>query len=850
MRSVAFTRHFAALFHRQVIRTVAHHPVLLALNIASVALGVAVFLSIQIANRSASQSFRAGIEMVAGRANLEVRGSIDEAVFPAISKIDGVRAAAPVVESVVTIPGHPGEYLRIVGLDPFSGRELRTFELLGAASESLDFERWLREPDAIAVTREFSEVILPRLGQPLSVLANGQLATLNPAFVIQPDDAAAASDPRLVAMDIAWAQELLGKQGSLSAIILLVDTDRVDEIAAEIRSLVPEDVEVGPPARRGDQIESMLGAFQLNLTALSLVSVLVGAFLIYNTVSASVIRRQSEIGILRSMGASRMEIRFLFLGEGGIAGLAGTILGIGLALPLAKVLSAPVAQTVSSLYIALSIDRLYLAPTQVLQAFGVGLGTALLAAWRPAAEAANADPARVLRPGSAMDRFEKVPLQWLAVGLVALAIAFASGWAALEFRMPWLGFASAFFVIAGFSLLVPAVVRATAAVLWRAPRHLRAAARNLQRCSHRNSVTIAALAAAIAMTVSVSVMIHSFRNTVDRWVGATLVADLFIGSAGNEVAAVAATLPPTAVDWLTIHPNVERISTFLETPLVYEGERTALAIVSGASATETQFLGGDSEGQHADFLRPDHVLVSEPFANRFDVARGDRISLATASGSVEFKVAGIYQDYARNGGVVLMDAGNYGRHWPPAGVQSVALTLVDAADPEALAAEFRERFGGEGLFSIYSNQALRARIFEIFDQTFAVTLVLRSIAVMVAAVGVMLALIILAAEREREVGVLRAIGASRMQVVGIFLREAALIGGIASLIGVVSGVCLSMVLTWVVNKAWFGWTIDLAFPIDLLLLTPLWIIPVAVVAAILPALKAAQRPPATALRFE
>jgi putative ABC transport system permease protein len=844
------TRHFQALFRRQILRTITRHPVLLALNVASIALGVAVFLAIQIANRSASQSFRAGIEMVAGRANLEVRGNIDESVFPSIRDLAGVLAAAPVVESLVTITGRPGEYLRIVGLDPFSGRELRTFELLGAASESFDFERWMRDPTAIAVSGDFFERVFPDSDSRFQVVAGERTAWLEPAFIIEPDDAAAASDPRLVAMDIGWAQELLGKPGRLSAIQLLVEPDRLPSVMDEIRRIVPSDVEVSPPARRGDQVESMLGAFQLNLTALSLVSVLVGAFLIYNTVSASVIRRQSEIGILRSLGASRAEVRLLFLGEGAIAGAVGTLLGVLLALPMAAALSGPVAQTVSSLYIAMSIDRLYIAPSQIAGAFLVGMGAALAAAWIPAAEAANTDPAKVLRPGAAMERFEKTPMFWLVFGLAGLALAFVLGWAALNFRLPLLGFASAFFVLGGFSLVVPSILRLTAACLWFAPGKLRMAGRNLERCSHRNSVTIAALAAAIAMTVSISVMIHSFRGTVDRWIGATLVADLFIASAANEVAGSGAMLPAGVVEWLEQNSRVARISKFTETPLVYEGERTALAIVSGSMASEMQFLSGDPEKQHREFLESDAVLVSEPFANRFRVQRGGKISLPTPSGLRDFTIAGIYQDYARNGGVVLIDRANFLKYWPDSGVQSVALTLRNATEADAIEEEFRAVHSMAGQFSIYSNSALRARIFEIFDQTFAVTLVLRSIAVIVAALGVMLALLILTAEREREIGVLRAIGASRNQVVHMFLREAALIGAIASVVGVLSGVCLAMVLTWVVNKAWFGWTIDLSFPVELLLSTPLWIIPVAVIAAILPALRASRVVPAQSLRFE
>ena len=843
------SRHFPTLFWRQCARTVTRHPVLLGLNVVSIALGVAVFLAIQIANRSATASFRAGIDLVAGRANLEVRGDFDETLFPRIAKLPGVQAATPLVEGAVTLSAHPGEYLRIVGLDPFSGDGLRTFELLGADRARLDFETWLREPNALAISRDYADTVLHRVG-PLDVRAPSGARRLEPRFVIEPAAAAAASDVRLAAMDLGWAQELLDRRGRLNAILLLVDPAQLAAVQSAVRALVPPDVDVAPPSRRGNQIEAMLGAFQLNLTALSLVSVLVGAFLIYNTISASVVRRQREIGILRAVGATRAEIRLLFLGEAGLAGLAGTLLGVALAIPLAQALSAPVAETVRTLYILTSIDRLHLSPWQFAEAFAVGLGAALLASWAPANEAARAEPARVLHPGSGRERYAAVPRRWLAWGLGLLVVAGVLGWATLRIPLPPLGFLSAFGVLAGFSLVVPAALGAAATAFAHGPRYVRLAAAYLRQSLSRNAITVAALAAAIAMTVSISVMIHSFRESVNDWIHSTLVDDLFIGLAANESGPPQGSLPDGAEAWAATQPGVTHVATRADVSVRLRDEPTELAVITGERENSMRFFGPDPAAQLAAFREPDAVAVSEPLANRFRLQRGDRISLPTPRGVVEFRVAGVFQDYARSTGIFIMKRSDYARHWRDMRPHSLALSVAPGVDPTALGEAFRARFGAEGQFSIYSNQALRARIFEIFEQTFAVTLVLRTIAVLVAAAGVTLALLILAAEREREIGVLRAIGASRGQIVGLFLREAGLLGLIASAVGVTSGACLAMVLTWVVNKAYFGWTIALSYPLDLMLSTPLWIVPVAMIAAVLPAWRAARVPPAAAVRFE
>ncbi len=465
--SALITRHFAALFFRQTLRGARRQPVLLGLNIVSIALGVAVFLAIQIANRSANASFRAGVEMVAGRANLELRGRIDDSLLPTIASIKGVRAAAPILEGIVTLPDQPGEYLRVLGLDPFGGQQLRTFELLGASDSNFDVEAWLRERDAIAVSPAFATTLGHRGS--VQVLTDRGTRTLDPLFVIDPEDAAASLDPRTVAMDIGWAQELFGRPGELSAVLLFVEPGDLESATAALREIVPGDVTVAPPARRGDQVESMLGAFQLNLSALSLVSLLVGTFLIYNTISASVVRRRTEIGTLRALGASRAEVRLLFLAEAGFAGVVGSVLGVIGALPIAQALTDPVAKTISSLYVVLSIERLYLSPFQIAFALAAGIATSLVAAWIPASEAANCDPASALRPGAAAERFRRVPFTWFVGGVACLVGAFVSGSAALSFRVAPIGFLSAFLVLAGFSLVTPVAIVVTAASLSRAP---------------------------------------------------------------------------------------------------------------------------------------------------------------------------------------------------------------------------------------------------------------------------------------------------------------------------------------------------------------------------------------------
>jgi putative ABC transport system permease protein len=244
------------------------------------------------------------------------------------------------------------------------------------------------------------------------------------------------------------------------------------------------------------------------------------------------------------------------------------------------------------------------------------------------------------------------------------------------------------------------------------------------------------------------------------------------------------------------------------------------------------------------------VAVTEPFARKFAVREGDRLTLTTPRGLAELTIAGVYTDYTRDQGVILMARSTFAEFWPDTDVNSLAVYLHPGQAWEPVADAFRVQFGREGEYSIYSNRVLRQRILMIFDQTFAVTYILRTVAILVAFAGIFLSITTLVAEREREIGALRAIGASRGQVQSALMMESAMLGLVATVLGLAAGLVLAATLTWIVNPAFFGWTIVLRIPWPALLATPLWILPAAVLAAWYPAARASRTPIATAVREE
>jgi putative ABC transport system permease protein len=858
------TSQYFRIFRWHVFRHLRRHPLLALLNILSVGLGVAVYLATQIANHSANRAFAATVDLVAGKAELEITapaGHLPETIFPAVATASGISAATPIVRGLVTLPDFPGEYLEIIGMDVFTNAPFRTLDPIGFDAGDLDIQRWLGPPGSIAVSEEFVARHHLKAGDNIRARVNVADHDLRVGFILR-SNGAPVLDSHFAAMDIGWAQELFGRGGELSAVQLRLTNPRDrDKAITELRKILPPDARVMAPAQRTEEVDKMLGGFELNLSAMSLVSLVVGMFLIYNTVSASVARRRREIGILRSLGATRNEVRALFLGEAISLGLLGVFLGLIGGTLLARLLSGAVAETISSIYVLVNVKQVALEPWNFVLAGAIGFSSVIASAWLPAHAASRMEPVRALHGSDSAKPSFKPTSTLLWSGLLCFGFATLFSFLALSTGPPWLSFGAAFFVLASFSLLVPPLAfrlsTGSGKFFHALRRHRRKvvveaeiAAANLSRALMRNSVTIATLAAAVAMTVAVSVMVFSYRQTVETWINHTLIADLFVGPASNEIAGSSSFVPPAAVRFLETHPAVETIDTFRDAELPMGAETIAVAVVRGSERRQFQFV----RGKGASIMRRFHdeacVLVSEAFARRHRLRDGDSIELTTPDGARKFSIAGVFYDYTRDQGVVYMTQQNFARFWHDDRVNSVAIYLKKDGSAQKLSDAFRAEFSRNGEFMIYSNRSLRTRVFEIFDQTFAVTYVLLTIAVIVAITGIFLSLTILITERSRELAVLRVIGGSAGQIRKLLLWETAMIGMLAAVVGLASGVCLSLVLTGVINRAFFGWTIRLAFPWRTLAFTPVWILAAAVIAGIIPAWRASRMVLADNLRNE
>ena len=823
-------------WQQHIVRYALRHRFLALANVLSVALGVAVYLAIQVTNHSAEKSFAVGVDLVAGRAHLEARGEIDDALFPRLQAIEGVAAATPLVEGVVILPDFPGEYLHLVGVDPLTNAEFRNFG--GKSSEGNNQDRWFGDAHAVSISKSFADTRGLKIGDSLRIETGETTVSLTIAFLLDNERV----DPHLAAMDIGWAQELLGKAGTLSAVLFRVrDPKNPEPVASRIAKLVPANVVVEPPSNRSAQLAKMLAGFHLNLTALSLVSLLVGAFLVYNTITASVVRRRGEIGILRSVGVSPGQVRWLFLGEALLYGLVGSLLGIVGGLLLAQALLRAVATTISNVYVLTSIDRIYVPWDQLILVFLLGLGATLLGALVPAQSAAGASPLQALNVGLLIERSERPALSWVGWSVTAFLVAFASGMAALLGGIRQAAFLCALSTLVGFCLLTPLATYhfgRSVGEFFRGVHLIHLAAQNLVRSLFRNAITIAALASAAAMLVSVSIMIFSFRSTVDRWINRRLVADLFITSVQNELVGFQSFVSPELLAFLKRLPQVEALDTYRDYETQLYGKSVALGVVQGSGRNRPQLIGGSEAEKLRKWHDIDTVIASEPLARRFNLREGQNLVLTTPTGTQSFTVVGIFYDYTRDSGLLLMQKSNFEKYWHDAGIHSVALYLRSNASPQQVIGEIRSGYSRSDTYAIHSNRELKDTVGRIFDQTFAVTYLLRGIAMSVAIVGITLNLTVLVKERERELAVLRALGASIWQIVALVLWETLLLGALSVGIGIVAGCALAFILTEVINKAFFGWTIPLQISWEQLSSVPFVLLPIALLAGLVPAIHA------------
>ncbi len=830
------------------------------MTVFGIGLGIAVVIAIQLSNASAVRGFAAAIEAISGRTSLEIVGSalgIDET---RILELDWLRLygpISPIIEGEGLASLSPGqtEWIHVLGVDILKDRSFREYHLLEFESQNRiptarEFLALLMDPHSIILTRKFAVRHGLQVGSRLEV-TTGDLARVYVVRGLLLDEGPARTlEGNFALMDIAAAQLALGRLGRVDRLELQIsDTNSLEAIEQSIASRLPADLAVERPSRRGRQVEKMLEAFHFNLSALSHISLLVGLFLIYNTISISVVARRQEIGVLRAMGVGRGTILRLFLAEAAGLSLLGCSLGVLLGRLLAYGAVRITSTTVSALYIASAARPVPLGLAQVLLAFAIGIPLSLVAAAVPALEAATLPPTAAIRePGHSGGRYRlQARAVTMPLGLFFLAWWF-SGLKPVAGR-PFFGYLAAIAVVFGAASLVPSLLLGLSrwgGKLLGSFFHVEGwlANANLSGAIRRLSISVAALAVSLSMMVAIAIMVHSFRETVVYWVSQTLHADLYIRPATRTNVSTQATLSQTVEETIRNLPSVAAVDRFLNFDISYEGNLITL----GAGEFEILLRHGGllfkapRDGREAmrSAIGQEAVVVSESFALKYQKQVGDTVVLPTPQGRIAFRVAAIYFDYSNDRGVVVMDHQTFAHFFQEQRPTSLTVYLVPGSSPEKVREDILTRLGSQYRLFIYARSSLRREVLRIFDSTFAITYAVELVAILVAILGVASTLLTLVLERRFELRMLRFVGADRRQVRRMVVIEALMLGGVSQAVGMGVGLVLSMILIYVINVQSFGWTIQFHAPLSFFLHSTLLILIATALSGYYPAHRACQ----------
>ena len=800
---------------RLSLRTISRRLFQSAMCVLGVALGVGVVVAIDIANESASRAFTLSSESLVGRATHQIVGGpngFDSAFYARLRLELGIKESAPVVSEYARVPGSD-RALRLLGIDPLAEQPFRSY--LAGEDEALDIfamTSLMTEPGAVILSESLAAELGLARGNSLQISVGGRFNEARLVGILLPDNTASRQGlDDLIISDISTAQEMVGLPGRLSRIDLLLDADEIEPLAAALPiGLQLVDV------KQENSLDQMIAAFELNLQAMSWLALVVGVFLIYNTISFSVVQRREVLGIMRSLGATHTQIFRLILLEALILGVVGTALGLALGIIFGRGALALVSQTISDLYFSVTVQRISIAPGTLLKGGAIGMAASLLAAALPSWDATRTPPAGVMKRSSQeVDARQRLPLITLfaallnGLGLLLLAVGQSLA----------LSFGALMCIVVGGALFTPLALLVACRLLAPLMGALFGvlgglATRAVMRSLSRTAVAVAALTIAVSVIVGISAMIGSFRLTVADWLATSLGAQVYVSpplfasnnasvDVSRDVQAVAAAVP--GVRAVSSARHISLIAPdYPDLPPV-----NLLASDFDIAGTGRRFKWTTATaGEHQAALDAGAIMVSEPFAYRRGIDQSNnRLTLQTDRGPVSFDVFGVYYDYSTDQGSVYMARHIYDRYFDDPFLSSLGIFTQPDADVAEVIDELRARLADYDLL-VQDNASLRSGALEVFDRTFSITVALRLLTTLVAFIGILSALMSLQLEQAREYGVMRATGMTAPQLMRFALLQTGLMGLVAGVLALPIGLAMSLVLTHVINLRSFGWTMQ------------------------------------------
>jgi putative ABC transport system permease protein len=791
------------LLRRASLRFYLRHPWQLGLAIAGISLGVGVYVGVSLANDSAARAFdvtASAVRRPITHRLLPLDETLDERLYPELVVRDGTLTAAPIVEGAVGIAARRRQRVPLLGLDPILGETgFRMAQI--APSGGADLARLIVEPGTVLLPEELARGLGLAAGDSTMLTMGDRAAAVRVIGFVTQGGGDIQNEPPIVA-DIATAQELLGRRGRIDRI----DLELTDAQAHELAATLPSGAVLVAVENEDSAFRELTAAFRTNLTALGLLALVVGMFLIYGTMAFAILQRTQTLGILRTLGVSRGEILGTILWETIWLAAVATALGLALGHFLAIGLVGLVLQTIGDLSFNAAVASVEPTPWIYVQGAALGLVATLMAALKPALDAARIAPAAALRR-AVVERRARLAARRAA--FVALPVLAASG-LVLAFGPTALnaGFAALFGVLAAGALLTPLATVALMSVLDRALARrasipVRLAVRGVSASLSRTGVATAALAVAVATVNGVGLMISSFRASLDDWLRTTLTADFYLSATEDD----ATLFDLVESGALTALPGVESL-TLTRTRVVptAHGEIAIRAVRPGVRGFGLSIVAGGSAAALDALAAGTGVVASERLLFSSGLEVGDALEMPSPTGALRLPIVGAFRDFNTGVPAVVMTLDSYRRDWRDGELTGVGIDLAAGADEAAVEAAVRSLVGPTT--RLRSSLRIEELSLAVFDRTFKVTEVLRVLAGIVAFLGILSALLAIELERARELSVLRTLGFTPRRLAATLLTQTGLLGLAAGIAAAPIGTALALLLVHVINRRSFGWTMD------------------------------------------
>jgi putative ABC transport system permease protein len=804
---------FFKLIRILIFRNIREEKFLTFLSVIGIALGIGLFTGVKVASDRAITSFETDIKGISPYANYEIfdTSGVDfsEEVYRNVRALE--ENSSPVLKTFGYVPAFK-ESIDINGIYTVKAARF----LRSSRSPKIDIEHFYRDLNGILITSRFSDRHSLKKGDTFKAMVYDRSYTLKVIDVLNSDSLSA----NIVVMDIGNFQEIFGKVGYLSGIDLATGEKR----AEEIRKILPFDLSIEKKETIFENQKSLVASFRYNLQFVSLIAILVGIFLLYNTVFISVVKRRTEIGILRGLGTDKKTVVMLFTVQGLLLGLIGSLLGIFFGQIAAYFSVIAVEKTISTMYSTVSISDYLITRHDALMALLLGLFISLLASAVPSFESSKIRPNESSREGSFEGRYRKYRKIAALAGILFIlsgAVISYLDYRYMPFEFPLFAYGGILFIIAGFTFISPFYLGITLRIMKRPVERIFGAIGkitlgDMRGNIYRFSVALMSVAISSALIVAILTLIFSLRGSLQGWIRKNITSDVYIKPESCKSNYCFYPLSEEVFRTVKGFPEVDGIDRFrgIQTELF---ERKVVAGFADVGVKRKYLHRRYIDREYERILREmegDQPVsgISEYLSTKYGLKKGDTIKLKSPAGNVAFRVNDVFSSYATTSGFIYIDRKWLNKYWGLDDMTQMSVYLKKNANVDEFIHRLREKLPSGYSLDIMNNQTLRDKVMDIFNKSFAITYAIEFISIIISLIGVINTLLALVFERKREISVIRYLGGSWKQIQQTFILSAGIVGPAGIFFGSLLGLFMSVILIQVVNKISFGWEIDFRIP--------------------------------------